>query len=62
MPAAAKPLVDMARMQTANPAEVRQIIGDGNFHGLYERPEAEVLALWQVAVEETRAIVERDWP
>ena len=47
---------------TANPAEVRKIIGDGNYHGLYERPDAEMLALWQVAVEETRAIVEKDWP
>ena len=57
-----KPLVDMARMRMGNPAEVRQIVGDGNYHGLYERPDADVLALWHVAVEETRGIIERDWP
>jgi creatinine amidohydrolase len=62
VPGTAKPLVDMARLQMANPAEVREIIGDGNYHGLYERPEADVLALWQVAVEETRTIIEKDWP
>ena len=60
-PGQAKPLVDMARLAMANPAEVREIIGDGNYHGLYERPEAEVMALWQVAVEETRTIIETDW-
>jgi creatinine amidohydrolase len=62
VPDTAKPLVDMARLQTANPAEVRAIIGDGNFHGRYERPDADMLALWQVAVEETRAVIEEDWP
>lgn len=62
MPKTAKPKVDMARMQTANPAEVRQIIGDGNYHGLYQRSDDEVLALWKVAVEETREVIERDWP
>ncbi|HKU98082.1 MAG TPA: creatininase family protein [Vineibacter sp.] len=61
-PQAAKPAIDMRRMQTANPAEVRALIGDGNFHGRYERPDDEVLALWQVAVEETRTIIEEDWP
>jgi creatinine amidohydrolase len=62
VPDKAKPLVDMARLQMANPAEVREIIGDGNYHGLYERPEADVQALWQVAVKETRKIIEEDWP
>ncbi|TWT13006.1 creatininase family protein [Reyranella sp. CPCC 100927] len=61
-PEAAKPAVDMRRLQTANPAEVRALIGDGNFHGRYERPDDEVLALWQVAVAETRTIIEEDWP
>jgi creatinine amidohydrolase len=62
MPSAAKALVDMGRLQMSNPAEVRKIIGDGNYHGLYERPEADVMALWQVAVDETRAVIEEDWP
>jgi creatinine amidohydrolase len=46
----------------ANPAEARALVGDGNYHGRYERPDSEVLALWQVAVAETRDIIERDWP
>ncbi len=62
VPDAAKPQVDMMRLQTANPAEVRAIVGDGNFHGRYQRPDSDMLALWQVAVEETRTIIEEDWP
>lgn len=62
MPKAAKPKVDMARMQTANPTEVRKIIGDGNYHGLYQRSDDEVLALWKIAVEETREVIDKDWP
>ncbi|MBM3538535.1 MAG: creatininase family protein [Alphaproteobacteria bacterium] len=61
MPKTKKPLVDMVRMQTSNPAEVRKIIGDGNYHGLYQRPDEEVLDLWKVAVEETRDIIEKGW-
>jgi creatinine amidohydrolase len=62
MPKDAKPLVDMTRMQMSNPAEVRKIVGDGNYHGRYQRSDNEVLALWQVAVEETRDIIDRGWP
>ena len=60
-PRGSKPQVNMKRLQSANPAEVREIVGDGNFHGRYERSDNEVLALWQVAVEETREIIDRDW-
>jgi creatinine amidohydrolase len=61
-PAGAKPVVDYARLQVSNPAEVRALVGDGNYHGRYERPDAEMHALWQVAVEETRALIEHGWP
>lgn len=62
MPQTAKPAVDAAAMQLANPAEVRQIIGDGNFHGRYQRSDEEMLALWEVAVRETRDVIETGWP
>jgi creatinine amidohydrolase len=62
MPSVAKPVVDYARLRVSNPAEVRRLVGDGNYHGLYQRSDADVLALWQVAVEETRALLEHGWP
>lgn len=62
LPAGEKPQIDYAKLAMANPAEVRALVGDGNYHGRYERPDSDVLALWQVAVAETREIIERDWP
>jgi creatinine amidohydrolase len=40
---------------------VRNYIGDGNFGGQYQRSDEEMLALWQVAVDETREVIERGW-
>jgi creatinine amidohydrolase len=37
------------------------MLGDGNFGGLYRRSDEEMLALWKVAVEETRGIIEGPW-
>ncbi|MCW8308585.1 creatininase family protein [Acidiphilium sp. PA] len=45
-----------------NPEAVRHQIGDGNFGGRYRRPDDEMLAVWQVAVEETRALLTTGWP
>ena len=35
--------------------------GDGNFGGFYQRPDDEMLALWEVAIAETRALIEEGW-
>ncbi|RIH80130.1 hypothetical protein Mterra_03551 [Calidithermus terrae] len=43
------------------PERTRQELGDGNFAGLYQRPDEEMLALGQVAVEETRELLEHGW-
>lgn len=42
-------------------AEMRAVYGDGNYGGYYERPDAEMLALWQAGVEETRALIAEGW-
>ncbi len=41
--------------------EMRALIGDGNFNGYYQRPDEEMLAIWQVAVAETRALINEGW-
>lgn len=61
-PEGGKPPFNNAMYQAANPARRREILGDGNFHGLYQRPDSEMLELWQVGVEETRAAMREDWP
>lgn len=42
-------------------AEMREVYGDGNYGGYYERPDAEMLALWDVAVAETRILITDGW-
>lgn len=56
-----KVMVDFDRMRVRDPAGVRELLGDGNFGGLYERPDADMLALWAVGVDETRAALEGPW-
>jgi creatinine amidohydrolase len=35
--------------------------GDGNYEGLYQRSDEEMAAIWQVAVAETRALLDNNW-
>lgn len=58
MPGSQKPMVDLERLRTLDPAGVRAHVGDGNYGGRYVRPDAEMLAIWQVAVAETRELIQ----
>jgi len=60
-PTQQKPMVDFARMRVMDPASVRSYIGDGNFGGYYEKPDEDMLAIWDVAVAETRELIEGPW-
>jgi creatinine amidohydrolase len=42
-------------------AEMRAYYGDGNFGGLYARSDEDLLAIWEVAVLETRALLVAGW-
>lgn len=42
-------------------AEMRAFYGDGNYGGYYQRSDDEMLALWAVAVDETRALIAEGW-
>lgn len=60
-PETAKPCIDFARLARVGAERKREMLGDGNYHGLYQRPDSEMLALWEVAVAETRELLENDW-
>ncbi|PZU91242.1 MAG: creatininase [Chelatococcus sp.] len=62
MPDALKPPFNAALYQASGPEKKREILGDGNFHGRYQRSDNEMLSLWQIGVEETRAAMVEDWP
>jgi hypothetical protein len=55
-PRGQKPPADLERLRTLPPAGVREAIGDGNYGGAYEKPDAQMLEIWRVAVEETPEI------
>lgn len=54
----AKDMVDLDRLKTLPPFEARTHLDDGNFGGRTQRPDADMLAIWDIAVEETRAQME----
>jgi creatinine amidohydrolase len=61
LPSQQKPMVDFDRMRVMGPEAVRALLGDGNFGGYYERPDDEMLSIWSIAVEETRALLQGPW-
>lgn len=60
-PSQRKPMIEHDRMRVMDPTQVRAYLGDGNFGGYYERPDDEMQAIWDVAVVETRALIEGPW-
>lgn len=61
MPDDGKPMVDLARVRLLDPVNLKTYLGDGNFGGRYQRSDDDMLTLWQVAVDETRALLDGGW-
>jgi creatinine amidohydrolase len=61
MPEGGRPMVDMSRVRALDPKALKDYLGDGNFGGRYQRSDEEMLTLWAVAVEETRALLTGAW-
>ncbi|HET7603285.1 MAG TPA: creatininase family protein [Gemmatimonadales bacterium] len=61
LPQSQRPMVEMAQVRALDPVALRGLLGDGNFGGLYQRPDEDVLAIWRVAVEETRDLLQGGW-
>jgi creatinine amidohydrolase len=61
MPTNQKPMLDLVRFLQIDPGRKKALLGDGNKGGLYQRPDAEMMAVWAVAVEETRAMMTEGW-
>jgi creatinine amidohydrolase len=61
MPDGQKPMMDLARFSALDPLAKKTLLGDGNYGGLYQRSDAEMQAIWDVAVAETRAEITGNW-
>ena len=51
-------MVDTDRLKTLPPFDARNLLDDGNFGGRSQRPDAEMLAIWNIGVAETREQLE----
>jgi len=60
-PTTQKEMINWPAVSMAGPANVRVHLGDGNFGGRYQRSDDDMLAIWAVAVEETRALLAGGW-
>lgn len=61
MPDEQKPMIDLDKLKTIAAPHVRDYLGDGNFGGRYQRSDDEMQAIWDVAVAETRTLIEDGW-
>jgi len=59
MPAERKP--PHTRPRLSKPPQWREALGDGSFGGLYQRPDEDVLRVWNAAVEQLRERLESGW-
>jgi len=53
-----KPMIEPERVRALPPFEVRALLEDGSYGGRLARSDAELRAVWQVAVAETRALLD----
>ena len=61
MPEAQKTMADMAKLRLLPPQPLRDYLGDGSYGGYYQRPDTDTEKVWDVAVEETRALLTESW-
>jgi creatinine amidohydrolase len=61
LPEGEKPMLDEAAYRVVAPNGLRDLIGDGSFGGVYERPDEDMLRIWNAGVEEVRDMLENAW-
>jgi creatinine amidohydrolase len=61
LPAKQKPMSDLDLVRRLDPKSLRAYLKDGNYGGRYQRSDEEVMQVWRVGVEETRALLTESW-
>jgi creatinine amidohydrolase len=61
LPRKQKPMSDLEKLRRLDPKSLREYLNDGNYGGLYQRDDEEMMKIWRTAVEETRALLTEDW-
>lgn len=53
--------VDIEMLRQLNPKGARKLVGDGNFGGQEKRDTKIMKEIWDIAVKETRSLLEQGW-
>ena len=61
MPSEQKPMSDLEKVRRLDSRALRDYLKDGNYGGLYQRDDEEMLKIWRTGVEETRALLTEEW-
>ena len=61
MPSEQKPEVDMNHLRQLDPKALREYLEDGNWGGVYQRSDEEMMKIWRVAVQETLELLNNNW-
>ena len=61
MPREQKPMSDVDKLRRLDPNSLREYLRDGNYGGLYQRDDEEMIKIWHTGVEETRALLTEAW-
>jgi len=61
LPSHQKPMSDSEKLRRLDPKSVRESLSDGNYGGLYQRSDEEMMEIWRTAVQETRDLLEAEW-
>jgi creatinine amidohydrolase len=61
MPSEQKPATELETIRQLDAKALRTYLKDGNWGGVYERDDDEMLKIWKVGVEETRELLSDGW-
>lgn len=61
VPTKQKPMSDLEKVRRLDPKSLREYLQDGNYGGLYQRDDEEMMKIWRVAIEETRTLLNEEW-
>ncbi len=61
LPSEQKPMIDPAHMRLLAPEALREYLKEGNFGGYYQRSDKDMQSIWDVAITETRELLEHNW-
>ena len=61
MPQEQKPAIELETVRQLDPKALRTYLKDGNWGGVYQRDDEEMLKIWNVGVNETRELLSANW-